>query len=90
MLLNTRNQFLLSVGITTDNPPPSDKIPKIEGGVICSEFEKIQGGTLTKFFQNFSHLKKKKQGGTLTKFFQNFSHLKKKVRGDPYYQFSKF
>ena len=66
---------LQSVALTTDNPP-SDQMPK------------IQGGTLTINFENLSHLKKNK-GHTYYKF-SKFESLEKKTRGDPYYKYSKF
>ena len=44
----------ISVAFPTDNPP-SDQMPKIKGGVICSEFEKKYKGAPVLFF----HLKKK-------------------------------
>ena len=50
--------------MTTDKPPPSDQMPKIQGGVICSEFEKNTRGDPYYQFSKFEALEKK-QGGTL-------------------------
>ena len=71
---------LQSVALTTDNPP-SDQMPKIQRGVICSEFEKKQGGTLTINFQNLSHLKKNKGGPYYQ--FSKFESPEKKNKGGP-------